>query len=597
VANFERFPYGAWLVDFEFYCPEGHRPRPLCVVAKELHSGRTIRKWLGDTPPATCPFPIGPGALYVAHLASAEIGCHLALGWGVPANVIDTFAEFRCLTSGMRGRDDAKIGASLLRALQWFGLEGIDAAEKDDMRELAMRGGIYSQSEREALIDYCETDVTALSRLLPKMAPHLDLPRAMIRGRYMSAVAAVERQGIPIDVGRLEAFREGWEDIKAKLIEETDRDFGVHDGQTFKASRWLAWCHKNGVPWPLLESGKPDLKRDTFREVGKSYPEVLPMHELRTTLSELRLNSLAVGPDRRNRYLSGVFRSKTGRNQPSNSKGVFGPARWIRHLIKPEPGQAVAYVDWSQQEMGIGAVLSGDESLMKLYRASDPYLAFAFMAGAAPEGATKATHKAVRDQYKAALLGTQYGIGAEALARQIGGSEALGYRLLRQHRELFPRFWKWSDDQVDRAMLGYPLRSVFGWQLHTGYAERPTTYRNWMIQSTGADMLRLAVIALVEHGLKVCAMVHDAILIEAATDNIDEAAREAQRLMAAASRAVLKGFELGTDAETFGYPDGFTDERGGRMFDLISRLAGVAPTQQGVAPTQRGVAPTQHRSI
>jgi DNA polymerase I len=60
---------------------------------------------------------------------------------------------------------------------------------------------------------------------------------------------------------------------------------------------------------------------------------VAPIHELRSTLAELRLNNLAVGRDGRNRTLVSVFRARTSRNQPSNAKFVFGPATWIRGLI------------------------------------------------------------------------------------------------------------------------------------------------------------------------------------------------------------------------------------------------------------------------
>ncbi len=84
-----------WCADFEFHAPPGERPAPLCVVARELRSGRLVRVWLGDDPPAAPPYPTGPDALFVAYYASAELGCHLALGWPLPARVLDLYAEFR----------------------------------------------------------------------------------------------------------------------------------------------------------------------------------------------------------------------------------------------------------------------------------------------------------------------------------------------------------------------------------------------------------------------------------------------------------------------------------------------------------------------
>ena len=44
---------------------------------------------------------------------------------------------------------------------------------------------------------------------------------------------------------------------------------------------------------------------------------------------------------------------------------------------------------------------------------------------------------------------------------------------------------------------------------------------NWPMQSHGAEILRLAISMCVNHGIKVIAPVHDAILIEASSDSIE----------------------------------------------------------------------------
>jgi DNA polymerase I len=183
-----------WLVDFEFNAPAGCRPTPLCVVARELRTGRLVRLWLGDGT-STFPYASGPDVLFVAYYASAEIGCHLALGWPVPLRILDLFTEFRQRTSGLTVPN----GNGLLGALAYHGLNGIASSEKDEMRQLAIRGGPYTEEEKEALLDYCQTDVDALARLLPAMLPKIDLPRALLRGRYMAAVARMEWNGVPID--------------------------------------------------------------------------------------------------------------------------------------------------------------------------------------------------------------------------------------------------------------------------------------------------------------------------------------------------------------------------------------------------------------
>ena len=57
------------------------------------------------------------------------------------------------------------------------------ALSREEMRELVLRGGPWTDAEREAILEYCESDVAALARLLPVMLPSIDLPRALLRGR------------------------------------------------------------------------------------------------------------------------------------------------------------------------------------------------------------------------------------------------------------------------------------------------------------------------------------------------------------------------------------------------------------------------------
>ena len=34
-----------WCIDFEFLAPEGEIPQPVCLVAKEVGTGRLVRLW------------------------------------------------------------------------------------------------------------------------------------------------------------------------------------------------------------------------------------------------------------------------------------------------------------------------------------------------------------------------------------------------------------------------------------------------------------------------------------------------------------------------------------------------------------------------
>jgi hypothetical protein len=722
-----RLPYSAvWAVDFEFTAPPGERPIPLCVVARELHSGALVRHWLADGAPPAPPFATSPDTLFVAYYASAELGCHLALDWPFPSRILDLYAEFRCLTSGL----PVPCGRGLLGALAYFGLDALTATEKEDMRQLAERGGPYTAGERAALLDYCQSDVDSLARLLPAMLPRIDLPRAVLRGRYMTAVARMEWNGVPLDVDTLARLRGRWERIKGRLIEEVDRDYrvfvpagrrqinpdsrlgsallqtagewgidvrrladavdylwqrerdanrdmadaiakarqatgltvsrmarwedaghdhagfpgldvtarelaselpalGIGNGYTseegydgtdhagrlwallredrrlvrpkhdpsllreaaelvasrpgdgggylgpmrFSADRFAAYLSRKGIPWPRLDSGALALDDDTFREMARAYPaEVGPIRELRHALSQMRLQELAVGSDGRNRCLLSAFGSKTGRNQPSNTRFIFGPSTWLRSLIRPGPGRAVAYVDWSAQELGIAAALSGDHAMQEAYRSGDPYIWLARRVGAVPPGATKNTHPTAREQFKVVSLGVLYGLSAEGLAHRLAVPPCRGRELLRFHQETFRHFWRWSELVEAQGMLSGQLRTVFGWTVRVGTDANPRSLRNFPMQANGAEMMRLACCLATERGITVCCPVHDALLVEGPAADIEAVVAETQRAMREASDLVLPGFPLRTDAKVVRHPERYSDPRGERMWGTVREL-------------------------
>src|SRR4029077_2055026 len=131
-------------------------------------------------------FPLDSDTVLVAYYASAELGCFGALGWPQPRCVLDLFTEFRARINGVHG------GARLINAATYFGIDAISLTAKQDMLSTILRGGPWTADEQADILDYCESDVTLLERLLPVMLPRIDLPRALLRGRFMKAGAAIE---------------------------------------------------------------------------------------------------------------------------------------------------------------------------------------------------------------------------------------------------------------------------------------------------------------------------------------------------------------------------------------------------------------------
>jgi hypothetical protein len=152
------------LGDFEFESGIGERPVPVCLVAKELRSGRLHRIFQGEFG-AKPPYATGPDTLFVAYYASAELGCYRALGWPMPERILDLFCEFRDHTNGL----PTPAGSGELGALIYFGLDHMDAVEKKRMQELIGSGAWRGVLTPQQILDYCARDVRALEQLLPVM--------------------------------------------------------------------------------------------------------------------------------------------------------------------------------------------------------------------------------------------------------------------------------------------------------------------------------------------------------------------------------------------------------------------------------------------
>jgi DNA polymerase-1 len=557
-----------WLLDFEYRQHAGNLPEPVCLVAYEYLSGRKIRLWEDELrarrrPPYRC----DKRALYVSYVATAELVCHLVLGWEMPEVVLDLFVEFSRMTNGRQ----LPAGKGLLGALIYFDIHGIDPSEKEIMRHLILRGN-YSAEERLAILDYCESDVIALRALFPALLPTIDWSRALLRGRYMRALSRIEYQGIPIDAYRLNVLLEHWDNIREALVRDVDSAYGVFDGTHFRQDLFARWLQQRNMWWPLTEKGYLSTADDTFHEMGRIYPEIAPLAQLRHALGKLKLQDLAVGDDGRNRTKIWPVGSKTGRNTPSSSKYVFGPAVWLRCLIKPLEGRALVYVDWSAQEFAIAAVLSGDANMLADYDSGDPYTAFAKRARAIPPDGSKRTHPMIREKYKVVALAVMYGMGLTSLAHQLDMPKAYAAEILDQHKRLYRRFWQWQLEHLHFTLAHRWTTSVFGWTYYLQGQPRLASLANYPMQAGGADMLRLACSLGIERGVQIIAPVHDAVLIECPVRELAASIATMQQAMTQAGELVLAGYQVRSDYRVVLYPQRYRDPRGVFMWNTVQRL-------------------------
>ena len=591
-----------WLVDFEYVEQPGERPDVVCLCAKELRTARVIQLWRTEMASAP-PYPTDDGALFVCFAAHAELGCHLSLGWALPRHVLDLSPLFRNAVNGRKPPE----GKSLLGAMRYYGLDNIGAKKKDAMRDRILKGWPFGPEEREQILAYCLSDVVALEKLLPKLMaePEFELGIALYHSEFVAASALMQHYGVPIDMEIFNQLsdKQTWRQVRDAMVPIVDADYGVYVRQatgdyTFSEEKFAAYLEREGMlpGWPRTETGKLSLRGEVWDEMSKCWPQLGNLRQLRHMRNKMRKVKLAVGRDGRNRTVLWPFQAKTSRTQPKASQWIFSPSTWMRSLIRPEFGRAVAYVDYSSMEFLLAASLSDGHDgpanpMLAMYESGDPYLAYTKAIGLVSQSATKTDPavRPIRAVYKTMLLSTQYAIGAATLAARLGVSTFEAQQMLEQHREQFAQYWHWSDDWVQHALQTGLMRTAFGWHCRTGITEFNTrSIRNWPIQAAGGDILRISCILAGRHGIRLIAPIHDAVLIESSEDRIEADVALMREIMRRASRIVLNRdrtgtHELRTDYVIVRYPDRYSDERGEAVWRQVTQLLAELREDQGRA--------------
>ena len=327
----------------------------------------------------------------------------------------------------------------------------------------------------------------------------MNLGIALYHGEFAAVSALMEHRGVPIDmeVFKQLADKEVWQAVRDDMVPAIDAQYGVYVRRNdssatgpFNMKCWIAYLKREGIrPGRGSSAGKLDMRRKTFEDMSKGFPQLEELRQLRHARDKMRKIKLAVGHAGRNRTVLWPFKSKTGRTQPKASQWIFSPAVWLRSLIKPEPGMAVAYVDYSSMEFLIAASLSDGTAARSTTCSTctdtgDPYLSFAKRVGAVPSSGTKKSHETVRDRYKIMLLPTQYGMSAETLAARLGIPTFDAHEMLSQHRELFAQYWPGPTIGSPHALQTGVMRTAFGWTYRIGITElNDRSIRNWPIQS------------------------------------------------------------------------------------------------------------------
>jgi len=476
----------------------------------------------------------------------------------------------------------------------------INTDHKNQMRDLILskhgESSTFSSEEQDSVVRYCTDDVNYLSAVYSKMIGFykrfFESDRCDVmtqRGRFIAALSKCEHIGTPIDMNALENLANNHVDILKEVYTSMNKEFLLYEQKddqnfSFKTSRFKELIQTLNLKndWPKTESGYFTTDTDTIQKF-RHIPVIEKLHQTKKIISSMRtikgdsrdkLTS-RIGRDNRLRSFFGPFGTQTGRNAAKASNFILAMSNWLRVLITPPTGQAITSIDYSSQEFAIAAALSGDGNMKEAYKSGDPYLYFGKKAGAIPTDGTKETYKKERDLFKSTTLGLQYGMAARSLSKKLTQdigrpiSENDSAELIELHQRVYPDFWMWSEYCWKKYLRDGCLETTDGWVLF-GNNQNTLSVKNFLVQGTGASIMRRALILATESDLEVIAPLHDAIYILHPETDSQSVATLNQCMHAASSEIV--NIEVRTDAKTYHHGDPWVEDKGRSDYERFKRF-------------------------
>lgn len=209
--------------------------------------------------------------------------------------------------------------------------------------------------------------------------------------------------------------------------------------------------------------------------------------------------------------------------------------RLIRKVFVPEEGRIFVNADYSQIELRVLAHMAGDEHLIQAYKeAQDIHRMTASQVFHTP---LDEVTPAQRSNAKAVNFGIVYGISSFGLSQDLSITKKEADTYIQQYFRTYPGIKAFLDRAVsDAKEKGYAI-TMFGRRrpvpelfasnfMQRSFGERIAM--NSPIQGTAADIIKIAMVrvnrSLKKQKLKsrIILQIHDELLIEAATDEIEQ---------------------------------------------------------------------------
>ncbi len=440
----------------------------------------------------------------------------------------------------------------------------VDTQEKHEARARIIRGGPFSAEDQKRILQYCASDVEHLAPLHSEMwtywvdylSSHEDevdeqlvVREQYLRAEYAARTARLVGLGYPVDVPALRALTANipslLQALQRDIIARTEPELGFKffswDKKTKTFTRNVKqlgdWIDaKYGKKWPKRTPTKaPCLDEETLSKVSGSRHEFRddPVDQmLRFARFNQSINGFRplketskksfydyLGRDGRVRPYFGIYGAQSSRSQPSATGYIFLKSAALRGLVHPEDGFMIVGSDYGSEEFLLSALLSGDKKMLDAYLSGDVYMAFAIQSRAAPKGATKHTHKAIRERYKATVLAISYDMTARGLYQKIindtgqACTEEEAQTLIDLFYETYSDFAEWKERIQSEYRQTGTVRLPCGWRMLADN-QNFRSVGNMPVQGIGGSIMRKAVALGQDEGLSPIMTLHDAVYAE-----------------------------------------------------------------------------------
>ncbi len=182
--------------------------------------------------------------------------------------------------------------------------------------------------------------------------------------------------------------------------------------------------------------------------------------------------------------------------RPNSGYGKYSP---IRKCFICRPGYENLFFDYSQMEMWLFAIISGEKNMLRtLMSGGDIHAQTAIdVLGKEAYIARKISRgmdQSKRQDMKAVNFGIIYGMGFKALAKKIEKPEPEGYRLRNAYLDTYPRIAEFVEENKHQLLKYGYVSDIFGkrYNIDPKEAYKAT---NALVQGSCAQILKIAILS------------------------------------------------------------------------------------------------------